>query len=294
MLGGLGIAAFGISGVLIIDTATFMISAWSAALILSVTPKQATARVQLTIGHVFTDAKLGLSYVMRKPWLAVALLSSAIQVFAFAGPFEVLFPLRVKQELHFSATDYGILLLTFGLGCMVVALLFSRWTPPVRSALGITYSVWGLAVAMLIPLALGMSMPILAVATAISGGGFTAGLIIWGTLIQSVVPRELLGRVASVDEALTVALTPLSFAIVGTLAARAGTSELMIIGGILGSVIPLTLFALFSQARRPEIDLSPVAERNPSSVSGDREQRESFSEEAVRRDRSVAAQPGEL
>ena len=56
---------------------------------------------------------------------------------------------------------------------------------------------------------------------------FEVGQIIWITLLQTLVPRELLGRVSSLDWLVSIGLVPVSFALTGPVAgaARAGSDH---------------------------------------------------------------------
>jgi hypothetical protein len=75
--------------------------------------------------------------------------------------------------------------------------------------------------------------------------------VTWGTLMGTRVPGELLGRVTSVDWQVSTALTPLSFAITGPVAAALGTRETMLGAGILGAAAVLAFLAV-PGVRAPE------------------------------------------
>ena len=69
-------------------------------------------------------------------------------------------------------------------------------------------------------------VPWQAMAIAFAGEGcWAGGLIVWVTLMQRVVPTELLGRVKSVDWLLSLGLVPLSFAVTGPLAGWLGVGR---------------------------------------------------------------------
>ena len=57
----------------------------------------------------------------------------------------------------------------------------------------------------------------MAAATFVVGVTDGAGMVIWGTLLQRRVPREMLGRVSSLDFFVSLAFMPVSFAIAGPL-----------------------------------------------------------------------------
>ena len=65
---------------------------------------------------------------------------------------------------------------------------------------------------------------------------FTCGLVVWGTLMHRLVPTELLGRVTSLDWAVSTALLPVSFALTGPIADAIGLEATFIWSGILGGI----------------------------------------------------------
>ena len=86
------------------------------------------------------------------------------------------------------------------------------------------------------------------VASFVDGATFTAGLIVWATLMHRLVPRELLGRVSSLDWLVSVSLIPISFALTGPVAAAVGTQATLIGAGVLG--VPITIAFVFLPGMR--------------------------------------------
>jgi hypothetical protein len=104
------------------------------------------------------------------------------------------------------------------------------------------YGLWMVACVQIAAYALA-GVPWHAMAISFAGEGcWAAGLIVWVTLMQRVVPAELLGRVKSVDWLLSFGLVPLSFAVTGPLAGWLGVRPVLLISGIAASA----LTALFS------------------------------------------------
>jgi DHA3 family tetracycline resistance protein-like MFS transporter len=96
----------------------------------------------------------------------------------------------------------------------------------------------------------------------VSEGSITVLVVVWVTVLQRLVPSDLLGRVSSLDWMISLGGVPLSFAIVGPLAASIGARATLIAAGVLGASVTL-LFMLIPGARAPERDGSLAAE--PSS-----------------------------
>jgi uncharacterized membrane protein len=78
----------------------------------------------------------------------------------------------------------------------------------------------------------------------------TAALVVWNTLMNTLVPPELLGRVSSLDWFVSIGLTPVSFAITGPVASVLGARETLALAGALGAVTFLFLFV--PGVRNPE------------------------------------------
>jgi DHA3 family tetracycline resistance protein-like MFS transporter len=97
----------------------------------------------------------------------------------------------------------------------------------------------------------------------ISEGSITVLIIVWYTLLQRLVPSELLGRVASLDWLISAAGVPVSFAIVGPLSGAIGVDATLIAAGIAGAAVTIA-FMYVRGARDPERDgRLEVAEPSP-------------------------------
>jgi DHA3 family tetracycline resistance protein-like MFS transporter len=80
---------------------------------------------------------------------------------------------------------------------------------------------------------------------------FQVGQIIWITLLQQLVPRRLLGRVASLDWLLSSGLVPVSFALTAPAAEMLGAGTTMVAAGLIGAfLMGILLFA--PHVRDPE------------------------------------------
>jgi len=94
--------------------------------------------------------------------------------------------------------------------------------------------------------------------------GITVLIVIWITLLQRLVPTDLLGRVSALDWMISLGGVPLSFAIVGPLAGAIGTDTTLILAGVVGAAI-VVAFLFIPGARDPERDgslsVEPLIER---------------------------------
>jgi hypothetical protein len=79
----------------------------------------------------------------------------------------------------------------------------------------------------------------------INGQTMVGGNVIWESMMQSEVPRELLGRVSSVDWFFTFALIPVGLIVAGALGSRMGIVPYFVTMSLI-TVTP-GLFVLFSK-----------------------------------------------
>jgi hypothetical protein len=79
-----------------------------------------------------------------------------------------------------------------------------------------------------------------AIIEVLAWGMWGAGMVVWTTMMHRLVPRELLGRVTSLDWMVSTALLPISFALTGPVSNWIGVESTFIWAGALGG---LSIFA---------------------------------------------------
>jgi DHA3 family tetracycline resistance protein-like MFS transporter len=254
LIGGLLIAAFGAGWAFVFDGGTFAFSALMILLMRSrPEPRDADSGQRL-----MSEVAEGLRYVIAHRWLILAMVGATVSLLATWGPWETLVPYVIKNELHGGPTALGLVFGAGGLGSVVAALFFGqRGTLPRRPVTAL-YVAW--AIAMFGTAGFGLvtgvwQAMIVALGTEAS---ITILVVIWFTLIQRLVPNDLLGRVTSLDWMISIAGVPLSFAIVGPVASAIGARMTLVLAGILGGGITLAVMFL-PGARDPERDGSLVA-----------------------------------
>jgi DHA3 family tetracycline resistance protein-like MFS transporter len=62
------------------------------------------------------------------------------------------------------------------------------------------------------------------------------GNVIWESMLQSEVPRELLGRASSVDWFVSLGITPIGIVIAGLLANQIGIRTYFVLAGVICSL----------------------------------------------------------
>jgi hypothetical protein len=170
-------------------------------------------------------------------------------------------PYVVKNDLHGSALDLGIVLAAGGVGAIGAAYVMGERGQPRRSITFI-YVSWTVATLAVVGYAFGRSIPQLMLACLLFNALEAAGTIVWSTVKQRHVPAALLGRVSSLDWLISISLLPVSFALTGPAAAAVGARATLAIAGVAGAV--LTLGALFLPGMRDVEDAAAVSAALPA------------------------------
>ena len=214
-VGGL-IAAFSTSLAITIDCATFVVSA-GALWLMKPTP---TPRRDVA-SSVWDDVKEGVRYVRATRWMWTTLLAvTLVNAFVFS-PMFVLIPFFLRHNLHLAKDYVGFAVAASGVagtvGALVVAnlpiprrrvrLMWVYWTAGTLSALvlGVATNFWQVII-----------FPVVASPMMIFGN------VIWESMMQSEVPRDLLGRASSVDWFVSLGVTPLGLVAAGEMSAYFG------------------------------------------------------------------------
>jgi DHA3 family tetracycline resistance protein-like MFS transporter len=201
--------------------------------------------------HVLRDMRDGFVFMLRTPWLLWTLLFASMMVLLVLGPIEVLLPFIVDDRFADGAKTYGFILACFGTGSALGALAVSARRLP-RRYLSVMMAMWSLGCIPLAVLGFTSSFPVMAVATFVIGVTDGAGMVIWGTLLQRRVPREMLGRVSSLDFFVSLAFMPVSFAIVGPLSKVVSMETIFLVAGIVPVVFAAIAFCA-ARMRKDEL-----------------------------------------
>ncbi|MFS0900416.1 tetracycline efflux MFS transporter Tet(V) [Mycolicibacterium litorale] len=213
-------------------------------LLIATRPEPATPQ-PVTQSHVLHDLRDGFRFMLRTPWLLATLLFASMFVLVVLGPIEVLLPFIAQERFTDGARTYGFILAFFGVGSALGALAVSSMRMP-RRYLTVMMTMWGAGSIPLVVIGTTSSFPVMAAATFVVGVTDGAGMVIWGTLLQRRVPREMLGRVSSLDFFVSLAFMPVSFAIVGPLSKIVSMETIFMVAG----VVPVLLAAVAATAAR--------------------------------------------
>jgi DHA3 family tetracycline resistance protein-like MFS transporter len=236
-IGGVAIGAFDTGGAFLLDAASFGVSALA---LLAMSSRPLAAREP---SSVLSDVAEGLRFVRSQTWLWGTLVAASITLLCFYGPWEVLVPYVVKNELGGSARDLGFVFGAGGLGAVLSSLVMSQRSLP-RKHITFMYGAWTVSGFAIIGYGVATEIWQAMLAALFAGGLGNAGMIVWMTLMQTRVPSALLGRVSSLDWFVSIGLIPVSFALTGPIAGAVGARETLIGAGILAGCITFAFLFL--------------------------------------------------
>jgi predicted MFS family arabinose efflux permease len=258
-LAGLVVAGFGPAPAFAIDAGSFLIS---AAAVWSIRTRPA-AREHVDHGLRATIAQVaeGFRFTRSTPWIWATLLSAMFSLLVFIGPIEVLVPFVIKNRLQLGPEALGLIFAFGGIGSLVMSVLIGALGLP-RKRVTVMYTAWAFGVVLTAGFGVMSSLwQALLVSFALQAS-FMLGQVIWTTMLQQLVPRELLGRVSSLDWLMSIGLVPVSYALTGPVSSVLGPETTLVVAGLVGAVFMFALLFV-PGVRDPEREQSqtPIAAR---------------------------------
>ena len=208
--------------------------------------------------RMLADVRAGMGYVRGQPWIWATLISAMLSLLIFLGPMEVLVPFLVKNRLGLGPESLGAIFAAGGVGSILMAIAIGSLGQP-RRRVTVMYAAWSSGVALMAIYGLMTSLWQALLASFLAAGLFELGSVIWNTMLQQRVPRELLGRVSSLDWLVSTGLVPISFALTGPAAGLFGPEATIVGAALLGAVLMSSLLFV-PGVRDPERDRPATAE----------------------------------
>ncbi|EWC63681.1 putative transporter [Actinokineospora spheciospongiae] len=180
----------GIRGVLLVDAASFLLS---AVVLLATKPMPPVPDPDADQGTLLTQAKVGLGYILRTPAIRIISLGFCAVV-AFNGVDDVALVLLAKEDLMSGDSSVGLLLGAVGIGLLVGYALLTRYSSSMAMP---TLLVAGFLVSSAGNFLTGLAWSVAAAFTvqAVRGLGIAGMDVASSTMLQRMVPPNLLGRV---------------------------------------------------------------------------------------------------
>jgi DHA3 family tetracycline resistance protein-like MFS transporter len=187
---------------------------------------------------VVADFREGLKAVISSSWLWITItIFGFINVTGFS-PMAVSLPFLVKVNLHAGVGTLGLLSSVRAAGFVIGAIWLGSFIKIRRrgSFAYIATVITGLVVAMF---GLTTIIPVLVIAAFIGGISISVFGLIWTNSLQELVPREMLGRVSSIDALGSFVLLPVGYGIAGWATDLIGAPLVFVIGGALTVILAL-------------------------------------------------------
>jgi MFS family permease len=218
---------YGVAGpatVWAMEAGSFVISAgalWLAR------PRRVQAEPQLGLRR---ELAVGFRYVISVPWIWTGIGAAAVILMLAMAPYNALLPRIVHSHYHRGVGSYALLFSLMAAGMVVGSLVWARWHPS-RNRVLVCFAAFGLNDVGIVILALSSWYWLAAVAVVWRGVWIGIGISAWMTLINELVPENLLSRVLSFDYFGSFALTPVGFVIAGVAAGVVAPTTVLAVGG---------------------------------------------------------------
>jgi MFS family permease len=173
----------------------------------------------------------GLRYVRSEVRTRVLLLNIAVlSIFGLSAL--TLLPVLARLELGKGAREYGWMMSAVGAGALVGALAVATFAPRMRMGrvVGWGSTLFGVTV---IGLAFAESVAAAVVILVGLGLALITTTALTNTLLQTIAPNELRGRVVSVYSFAFIGMAPLGALLAGTGAQVFGVSAMLVVGGLI-------------------------------------------------------------
>jgi MFS family permease len=240
LLGGALVAGLGARGALAANACSFLLS---AALLTGLprlrAPRQGERRGLFAVG---TE---GLAYAWRTPAVRPLVVALFLGV-AFAAVDNVALVFLVRETLGGGPLAFGVVSAAYGVGMMAASIGLS-WRQTTVAAGALLLAGWSASGAGTLLTGLAPLLAVAAVAQAVAGFGNGMENVAGDTLIQQVVPREMLGRVFGLAATAAFGGSTLAYATGGFVLDLTSARTVLLIAGT--GVLAVTAF-LWASLRR--------------------------------------------
>ncbi len=223
---GLVISLAGVSAALLVNTLSFF--AVIAALLVITLPAVTKMANRPTLLASIRD---GTRFVRGEPGLRVMFAAMCATIF-LAAPFIALIPIMATRVLHGNSRTNSTLVTAQGIGAVAAALLLG----PLAARLGprhlLRVTVTAVPIALIV-YGIGGGLWTTALALVLLGGCYLAALSSFTSIAQQRAPRELRGRVLSLNNVILGLLYPLGALIQGRLGDVIGIRRTTIGAGVI-------------------------------------------------------------
>jgi MFS family permease len=251
-VGGL-LAAFSASLSIGVDCATFVISA-TALVLMKSTPKPAREATATMIG----DIKEGLHYVIRTRWLWTTSASVTLVNAFVLTPMFVLVPFFLRHNLHLAKDYVGFAVAAAGVSGALGALFVANLPSPKRR-IRMMWVYWSIASLSALVMGIATNFWEVIIFPIVASPMIIFGNVIFESMMQTEVPRELLGRASSVDWFMSLGVAPIGLVAASEIANFVGVRAYFVIFSII-CVVPGLWIMVSKRINAVDADrINPVA-----------------------------------
>ncbi len=223
-VGGLAIAAWGISGALFLNAASF---APILLVLIKIRPAHSAGRPAAGRATAMSELRQGLSFALATtPIRRVVVLFAVVGLLGFN--WQVAVPLVARFVLHRQAAGFGDLMAALGAGSLVAAVAVARDQRASEHRLVVGGVALGAA---LVALGLSRSYPLSLGVLAFAGIAGVVTSITANTRLQLLTPNHLRGRVMGIYVLLMGGTTPVGSFLLGEVAGHLGTGAALVVFG---------------------------------------------------------------
>ncbi|HEY5644854.1 MAG TPA: MFS transporter [Pseudomonadales bacterium] len=243
-LGGILVATIGAGATLLVDAATF---ALSALLVYSLKPNPQKRSASLSL---LEDLRLGWREFSSHTWLWAIVLQFSLVFAAYEAVLALVGPAVAREQMG-GARDWGFIVAGFGIGTLAGGLLGMRIMPrhPMRFGTICVFSFSLLHFALALPPPVWLAM----LAACIAGAAGQLFAVLWYTTLQRKVPGEMLSRVSAYDHLGSISLAPLGIVAGGYLYEALGYRPTLMIAA-LAVIVPTALVLCVRDVRQMTLD----------------------------------------
>ncbi|HEY1825074.1 MAG TPA: MFS transporter [Acidimicrobiales bacterium] len=255
-VGGI-LAAFSASLSIGVDCATFVAST-VALILMSATPKPVVKEGATMIG----DIKEGLSYVIHTRWLWTSSVSVTLVNAFVLTPMFVLLPFFLRHNLHLAKFYVGLGVALAGVSGALGALIVGNLPMPKRR-IRMMWVYWSIGSATALVMGIATNFWEVEIFPIAVSPMIIFGNVIFESMMQTEVPRELLGRASSVDWFVSLGVAPLGLVIASQIANVIGVRTYFVIFAII-CLLPGAWIILSKKINAVDADrLNPAVAAEP-------------------------------
>lgn len=235
LIGGTVVTLYGSGWALLVDAISFLIA---GLLVWNINLPPMPEREK---NSMFRDLKIGWFEFISRSWVVAIVIGFTFMNLCFEATISVLGPLAFNSGGHGPRNwSFNLAAITAGMIAGGIASFKIHFSRPL---------VLGMIAIALVPVwiySMGFELPLAIVLV----GAFVAGVaveifsVVWGTSMQSNIPKESYSRVVSYDAFGSYALAPVGIAFAGPVSSWIGTSHTLIVAAsitLVAALVPLAL-----------------------------------------------------